>query len=113
MERFWPTLERRAADVPVLEWVERYNNIEQIGLPRNPRITDTMVPLTPNQAYATLTHWTDGTTGHWRVNTRVRPFIPEKAVKQCTKGGIVPRKRKVFAQRQRGPRRRSAATSLA
>jgi hypothetical protein len=77
MERFWPTLEERPADVPLLEWIERYNNIEQLGLPRNPEITDTMVSLTPNKAYVNSTNWPEN--GNPRVPFRASSMQPSRS----------------------------------
>jgi hypothetical protein len=74
IERWWPTLERRPPGVPLMEWVERYNKIEHLSLPRNPKVTDAVVNYTPNEAYSKLEQWSPGVQGTWQVDGEVLPF---------------------------------------
>jgi transposase InsO family protein len=37
IERWWPTLERRPPGRLLMDWLEGYNKIEHLSLPRNPR----------------------------------------------------------------------------
>jgi hypothetical protein len=51
MERWWPSLEKRPAEVRLLASVDRYNNHRHSALPRDETVTDANVHMTPNQAY--------------------------------------------------------------
>jgi transposase InsO family protein len=76
MERFWPTLERCPAGVPIAQYIEDYNNAIHTALPRNPAIQDVFVHQTPNQAYQSLPRWTAGVDPTWRIDGKVCPFQP-------------------------------------
>jgi transposase InsO family protein len=74
IERFWQNLDMRPKDVPLLDWIERYNGTECVSLPRVRTGRGVSVPMTPNQAHKGLPHWSRGDQGTWRVNGVERPF---------------------------------------
>jgi hypothetical protein len=65
-----------------MEWVERYNKIEHLSLPRNPGVTDAVVNYTTNQAYSKMEQWSPGVQGTWQVDGKVLPFKVEVRAKK-------------------------------
>lgn len=100
IERWWSSLEQRPKDVPLEEWIRRYNTIEHVSLPRNPECKDHAVPMNPNQAYESLPHWPQPR-ARWVVDDVERDFDPGNAPRQAEEARR--RRQKKVPQRHRIP----------